>query len=399
MNIAFVSYTYWPPYFGGELRLAIERLETLARRGHRVVVFTSGAPGFPREERSQGLRVLRSPVIGTTRGARLARRAVFLIWTLKHLQKECYDAVHFGSMPGVDLSTDALSAFFLAGIARRKGARTVTVHALADSESAALDLSGTKGFWKRVYYLNMDHIVAVSPALYQPLAKWWPDKTLLVPYAVRDEVFKPLPHNERLRLRRERGIPENGVVFLFLGSVGRRKGFDLLAQAFARLAPKYPNWYLWVIGPRTRAESQNLDEIEVREVSAPLASLKDRVRWWGRVDDRHELARIMGAGDVFVFPSRREGMGLAPMEAMAMGLPVIISRIPGVTDLANVEGETGIYVPVGDTNALEVAMERLGTDSELRQRMGQKAVQRIREAFSWDPYIDKWERLYLEGCV
>jgi len=173
----------------------------------------------------------------------------------------------------------------------------------------------------------------------------------------------------------------------------------LLAPAFAGRAPEHPNWLRWVGGPGTRAESQNLDEAEVREVGAPLAGLEAQVRWWGRIDDRRELARILGAGDVFVFPSRREGFGLAPVEAMAAGVPVIISRIPGVTDLANVEGETGLYIPPNDAEALREAMERLGSDPELRRWMGQNAVRGVREAVSWEPYVHRWERLYREGRV
>ncbi|MBC7225452.1 MAG: glycosyltransferase family 4 protein [Anaerolineae bacterium] len=231
------------------------------------------------------------------------------------------------------------------------------------------------------------------------MKRHFPEKAVLILNAIRDDIFVPLDHEMRRRVRAGLGAKEDDVIFSFLGTVCRRKGFDLLAQAFAELAPKHPNWLLWVIGPRTRAESQNLDEAEVREVTAPLAGLEAQVRYFGRVDDRVELARMLGAGDVFVFPSRREGFGLAPVEAMAVGMPVIIARIPGVTDLANVEGETGLYIPPNDAEALRQAMERLGSDPALRQRMGQKAVQRVREAFSWEPYIDRWERLYRDGRV
>jgi glycosyltransferase involved in cell wall biosynthesis len=178
-----------------------------------------------------------------------------------------------------------------------------------------------------------------------------------------------------------------------------RKGFDLLAQAFAELAPGHPNWRLWVIGPRSHAESQNLRDEEVQAVTAALQGFDSQITYLGRVDDRHALARLLGAGDVFLFPSRREGFGLAPVEAMATGAPVIISRIPGVTDLASVEGETGLYIPPNDPKALKQAMERLGNDPELRRQMGQKAVQRVKKAFSWEPYIDRWEQLYGDGHV
>lgn len=394
MKIAFVSSTYWPPHFGGELLLAIERLQTLAKRGHRVAVLTSGYPGFPSCGVDRGLEVRRSPAVGGSRPARLLRRAVYFIWALGHLLWERFDAVHFGSMPGVNLATDAIAAFVLAGVARWRGARTVTVHALADSESSALDLSGMQGFWKRLYYRHMDRIVAVSPALYEPLKAHFPQKAALILNAIRDDIFVPLDEDRRQRVRAELGADEGDVVFTFLGTVCRRKGFDLLAEAFAALAPRYPHWRLWAIGPRSRAESQNLLDEEAQAVMAPLQGLASQVTYLGRVDDRARLAELLGASDVFVLPTHREGMPLAPMEAMACGVPVIISRIPGVTDLANVEGETGLYIPPGDVEALREAMERLGNDAALRRRMGQNAVRRVQEAFRWEPYLDRWERLY-----
>lgn len=399
MNIVFVSSIYWPPHFGGELMTTIERFESLAQRGHRVTVLTSGHPGFPPRAEDRGLEVLRSPAVGTSRPARLLRRACFFFWSLWQLRRFRFDALHLGSMPGMDVWTSALAAWAYGRLAKAKGARTVTVHALAESEQEAWSTKGLQGMWKSIYFRYVDHIVGVSPYLWEAIKVRYPARAVLMVPAARDDIFAPLASEERQALRRRWGVSKDDVVFLFLGSVGRRKGFDLLAQAFAQLAPEHPNWHLWAIGPRTRAESQNLDEAEAREVTAPLAGLDAQVRYWGRVDDRYELAKVLGAGDVFVFPSRREGFGLAPVEAMATGVPVIITRIPGSTDLANVEGETGLYVPPNEAEALRQAMERLGGDPELRQRMGRNAVRRVREAFSWEPYVNRWERLYRDGRV
>jgi glycosyltransferase involved in cell wall biosynthesis len=111
------------------------------------------------------------------------------------------------------------------------------------------------------------------------------------------------------------------------------------------------------------------------------------------------LSRILSASDGFVFPSRREGMGIAPLEAMAVGVPVIVSRIPGITDLASVEGDTGLYVPPGDLLGLKAAMLRLGTDDDLRNRMGARAAQVVREGFAWQQHVTKWMKLYNGGAA
>jgi glycosyltransferase involved in cell wall biosynthesis len=87
------------------------------------------------------------------------------------------------------------------------------------------------------------------------------------------------------------------------------------------------------------------------------------------------------------------------MEAMAVGLPVIIARIPGVTDLANIDGETGYYIPQGDLGALKDAMIRLGSNESLRRQMGQRAAEVIRESFGWEQHVTNWLKLYDGGAA
>jgi glycosyltransferase involved in cell wall biosynthesis len=181
--------------------------------------------------------------------------------------------------------------------------------------------------------------------------------------------------------------------------VGRRKGFDLLAQAFADLTAQHSNWHLWVIGPHTREQNPNVDDDEVAEVTKPLESAQRQVTFLGRIDDRSTLSGVLSAGDIFVFPTRKEGMPISPMEAMSVGLPQIITCIPGVTDLANIEGETGCYIPPGDFVALKDAMLRLGLDEALRRRMGQRAAEVIRESFGWEQHISNWMKLYKGDTV
>ena len=398
MKILFVSYAYWPPDFGGELLISIERFESLAGRGHQIVVLTSGQPGFLRREERDGITILRSPMIGRRRFARLIRRIVFAFWSLYYLLRLDYSILHWLSLSGINLASDAVIAWGFGWVAHRRGARVITVHALADQEQQALDMEGARGRWKRILLGQVDHIVAVSPALFQPLAEHFPGRSVLIVNGVRDDLFVPLDQ-ERSTLRQQKQVPRDGVVFSFLGSVGRRKGFDTLAQAFAELAPEHPDWRLWVVGPHSRQESQNIVGQEVEEVCQPLRGCEAQVVYWGRINDRPRLARILAASDVFVFPSRREGMGVAPLEAMAAGVPVIIARLPGITDLANIHEQTGLYVEPGNVEQLKEAMRRLGEDPELRQRMGQAARQRIVEAFSWDQYVSRWEQLYARGEI
>ena len=116
--------------------------------------------------------------------------------------------------------------------------------------------------------------------------------------------------------------------------------------------------------------------------------------YWGKIDERERLAEVLAAADVFLFPTRREGFGIAPLEAMATGLPVIVSRIAGVTDLGNVEGETGFYIEMNDQEMLEKRMLELSADPELRQKMGMAGNARINQEFGWEKFVDEWEQIY-----
>ena len=395
MKIVLVSYEYWPPDFGGELLASIERLEALSQRGHQVTVLTSGRSDYPTRQIVNNLFIIfRSPVIGEWKIQRLLRRIVYFLWVCYHLINKKYDVIHLGSLPGLDRLSSALCVWLFALFARLKGERVFMVHSLADFEDSTVETKGVIGFSWRICINAVDKMVAVSPALYEGLKVFGTEKIHLLTYGVHDDIFHPLEPDQRNQERIAHGLREQDVVFAFLGSVGKRKGFDLLAQAFAVLAENHPNWRLWVIGPYTHQQSQNINAEEVRQVTLPLENLGGCVHYWGRVDDRIYLAQLLALSDVFVFPSRKEGMGIAPVEAMSTGIPVIIALIPGVTDLANKDQITGFYVPVGDTKELENKMRRLGEQPELRRQMGFQARQRVIHQFGWEQHITSWEQVY-----
>ena len=116
---------------------------------------------------------------------------------------------------------------------------------------------------------------------------------------------------------------------------------------------------------------------------------------------RHdELQQLYGRAAVVACPSRREGFGVACLEAMAHGRPVVATNVGGLRDLV-VEGETGLVVPPGDPAALRAALARLLADPDLRRTLGAGGRRRAQERFSWaavtdatlDVYADALERM------
>jgi glycosyltransferase involved in cell wall biosynthesis len=110
-----------------------------------------------------------------------------------------------------------------------------------------------------------------------------------------------------------------------------------------------------------------------------------------------ELDRLYARAAVVACPSRREGFGVACLEAMAHGKPVVATGVGGLRDLV-VDGETGIVVPPRDPAALRAALGALLADRELRRRLGSAGRERARQRFSWDAVTDATVAAYADAA-
>ena len=124
--------------------------------------------------------------------------------------------------------------------------------------------------------------------------------------------------------------------------------------------------------------------------------LRDRVPAARGFVQHDELQRLYARAAVVACPSRREGFGVACLEAMAHGRPVVATRVGGLLDLV-VDGETGLVVPPRDAAALRSALERLLGDPELRRKLGAAGRERARMHFSWKKVTDATLAAYAEA--
>ena len=181
-------------------------------------------------------------------------------------------------------------------------------------------------------------------------------------------------------------IPRRGTRRLVaVGRLVHQKGFDLLLQAFARIAPTHPEWSLtiWGEGPERAA-------LEALRAGLDLAG---RVKLPGLTE---RPGQWVEAADMFVLSSRYESFGNVITEAMAAGLPVIAFDCPwGPGDILR-DGEDGLLVPPEDVAALAAAMHRLIVDTDLRQRLGAAAAHNVRR-FARDAIIAQWDALVAEA--
>lgn len=186
----------------------------------------------------------------------------------------------------------------------------------------------------------------------------------------------------RAMLRQQLGISVDAVVFICLGRITRDKGVVELATAFRRLACEAADAVLMIAGPdEGRMES---------ELESLLHGVMNQVILIPRVVNAEDH---LAAADVLVIPSYREGFGTVVLEAAAVGLPTIGSRIYGLTD-AIIDNETGLLTAVRDVDELYNAMKLLLSSKVQRQRMGAAAMKRVNDLFSAQAISLAWYEEY-----
>lgn len=170
----------------------------------------------------------------------------------------------------------------------------------------------------------------------------------------------------------------------YIGRLTPGKGLDVLFDAVAKHGE--PNWRLALVGDGEQAE-------ELKALAARLG-ISERVGFFGFRPDR--LAFLKGF-DVFVIPSRSEGIPRCLMEAMIAGVPAVASDIPGCRNL--VDGKTtGLLFPVDDPRALADSIKKLASDDLLRRRMSNKACEFIESRFSARRMATEYETLFSKLC-
>lgn len=172
-----------------------------------------------------------------------------------------------------------------------------------------------------------------------------------------------------------------------IGAAGRLaavKGLDVLLEAVARLSSEFPGLRLEIAG--SGPDRRNLEE------AARGAGIQDRVAFLGW---RGDLAPLLAGWDLFVQPSRAEGFGLAALEAMAAGVPVIASAVGGLLELIE-RDRSGWLVAVGDSEALAAKIGEALRDPAGRHAVGEAGRQRVSTGFPTSRMIDATLAVYAD---
>lgn len=175
----------------------------------------------------------------------------------------------------------------------------------------------------------------------------------------------------RAAVRRELDTPGEATVLIQVSRMEAWKGHAVVVDALGRLRAQ-SGWVWWVVGGAQRPEEvAYVDELVA---ATRRLGIEDRVRWLG---ERHDVRRLLAAADVHCQANvAPEPFGIAYVEALAAGLPVVASRAGGAVEI--VDDSCGVLVPPGDSNALAAALERLIVDRPFRATLAGGAPARAR---------------------
>ncbi len=200
-----------------------------------------------------------------------------------------------------------------------------------------------------------------------------------------------LNEERRAALREELRVPQSrGPILGITGRITEEKGFGELIEALSFLHEDFPEAHLIVIGGQLSTERDAFQDRLVDFIGEH--GLDSHVTFTGFRSDVPELLSLL---DVFVLPSYREGLPRSILEAMAMELPVVATRIRGCRE-AVVDQVTGLLVPARDSRALKGAISQILSDRELASRFGKAGRERVERTFDEQFVFARLENDYRE---
>ena len=396
VRVLILSARYLPVYSGA----AQQEHAVLRRLGRDLVegtVLTLRLPGLARRETLDGVRVLR---LGLGDGGRVSR-LVFTVQVFGHvlLHGGDYDLTHAVS-PG-------WACYLLPLAARMRGVPTVFTSSLMGSDDPFSIRSESLGALKARLMRLFDLFTASTSRQVEMFAEAGhsPERVVELTCGVDDAYYVPGRDVVRRReLRKMAGRDDDGPVLVFIGTIIPRKGVDLLVEAFRIVLRTHPSAVLVLMGPKSRQEDFDMDESYVEDLRRRCAQpdLAGHVLFLGRVDAVERKRAVLQSSDLLALFSEYEGLGIVILEAMACGVPPVLTPMPGVFDYVVQDGVDGRIARNRDPAVLAEALASVLSHEETRVAMGRAARETVQRRFSMKliaaRYLDLYRRLTAQGA-
>lgn len=387
MKIAFITFQYPPFVQGGAGTYAYNLTKELARLGHEIHVITPRVAGCSKESAEEGLFVHRLNFLN-----RPFLTALSFWFSLRKdfssLEQRVggFDIVHDNGLSGFSLNSSVVLP-----------PRAVTIHHLARTTLEALEVSlldrvrnirGEMGISPLIEPLCMkraDRIVAVSQFTKKDIMNVYdiPESRIEVIYHGVNPKGYVFPEEAKVKIKNTLGINSQPMI-LFTGKLALRKGVDILLRALPKVL-KEVDVKLVLAGSGNQQDYRHL---------AQALGILDKLHFLGRVPD-DTLRLLYSSCDLFVLPSRLEGLGIVILEAMAAGKPIVATNVGGIPELIE-SGQNGVLVECNNQEELASAIIKVLSDKSLAQAISENNRRKVRRCYSWKIAAHKTAKLYNE---
>lgn len=385
MKILQVTPAFVPSKFGGIKTVSYNLSKALTKRGHEVTVYTTDADmGYSRLAdvdsitNIDGFNIIYfrnlSNVLAWKHHLFLPMRIVFAI--SNNITK--FDIIHLHDYRN------------MSNVIVYHYAKKHNIPYVLQAHGSVLPIF-QKQLYKKIFDIVFGHkilknafkVIALTPIEAEQYRKMGvdEDKIEVVPNGIDLSEYDNLP--KKGVFRRKYGLSMNQKMILFLARIHRIKSPDLLLKTFAKLDKDINNVKLVFVGP---------DDGCLQALQKLTKDLKidDRVIFAGLLYKENKVEAYVDT-DVYVLPSIYESFPNTVLEAMACGIPVIVTNRCGIADV--IENRVG-YVVQHDVDELRDAIVKVLSDEKMRERFGEEGKRLVREEFSWDVVVKKMEMLY-----
>lgn len=360
---------------GGAQRLLLDQAEWFQIHGHRVVAaFFYDRDGLQQSWQNKSsyrfynLEAFK-PGAGSEQNMVNFLKGLRRLWRL--LRKEHFDVVEsftlHSNIPGMILA-------WAAGVP----VRIATHHGKVENVSPWLEK-----IHLLVIKMAASVIIAVSSEVSDHLNHSGidPRRIILIPNGIKLSIPS---QKEKDNLRKELSLRKDQLVLISVGRLVYQKAHNVLVNAMKLIAVQKPGIVLYIAGegPLRGELEQQIGDL----------GLSNQIYLLG---NRNDVPVLLSISDIYVLPSRWEGLSMALLEAMGMGLPIAATQVEGVTEVLK-QNIQWLLVPAEDAGALADALLRLINDAPLRIEMGSQARRRIEESYTTDIMCEKYLKVMVD---
>ena len=350
---------------GGITSYCLTLAAGMKQRGHNVYIASSGGQLFE-QFKEKGIEYLHIPI---RTKSEISPKILLSFFKLRSfIKKNHIDILHAHSR-----TTQVLAEF----LGRKTGAPYIsTCHGFFKAR-----------FSRRKFPCWGLKTIAISEAVKEHLLRDFKldaENIKVIPNGVDVSRFSSKLKAQSSKLKEKLGLEEDAPVIGIVGRLSDVKGHRYLIQAMPEVLKAYPLAQLLIVGDGKIKK-------DLLKLSKELV-LDEHIIFLPSVQDTSEVLQAL---DIFVMPSLQEGLGLALMEAMASGLPVVASGVGGIGNLIH-DGENGILVQPADIKSLSCAIIGLLDNKDNAVSLGDSARRFVTENFSEENMISETEALYSE---